>query len=105
MQNVHHRSQNLTNQQLIFSHEIPVLRVGSSSPVRGVAGSIAHALRENEQIVLRAIGAAAVNQAVKAVALARSYLAAEGVEIVVVPSMQDAEERGRAVVEMVVRRG
>jgi len=86
---------------------LPILRVATASPVRGLAGSIAHALREHERIVLRAIGAGAVNQAVKAAALARTYLADEGIEIVLIPFLREAEVEGhgRSVVELVVGRG
>ncbi|MFZ1755056.1 MAG: stage V sporulation protein S [Caldilineaceae bacterium] len=106
MQNVYHRKLSDVKASHVLPDGTPLLRVGGASPVRGLAGSIAHALRQHEQIVLRAIGASAVNQAVKAVALARTYLAAEGMEIGVIPSIQDVdmEGYGRSAVEMVVRR-
>lgn len=60
------------------------LAVASASPVKQVAGSIAHTTREAElPPVLSAVGPASVNQAVKAVAIARSYLVDDGVDLVV----------------------
>ena len=106
MPNAHHRISSNTVASRFLTDGTPLLRVSGTSPVHKLAGSNAHALRQHEQIVLRAIGAGAVNQAIKATALARGYLAAEGVEIVVIPSLEnrDVEGRGWAVVEMAVRR-
>jgi stage V sporulation protein S len=50
-----------------------------------VAGAIAGAIREQGKVDVRAIGASAVNQAVKAVAIARGYLMPEGIDIVCIP--------------------
>lgn len=100
----HYRSHRQAVKHHSATGERPVLRVGSTSPVRTLAGSIAHALRENESILLRAIGAGAVNQAVKGVALARSYLAGDGIEIGVFPAVEMTDEGGRSAVEMEVRR-
>lgn len=107
MGSFHHRIGQGTDSQQAANDRILVLRVASGSPVRGLAGSIAHALRQHEQIVLRAIGSAAVNQAVKATALARQHLAAEGIDIAMIPSMRkaDVEGHGRAVMELAVARG
>lgn len=73
------------------------LRVSASSKPTAVAGAIAGMIRERGRAEVQAIGAAAINQAVKAVAIARGYLAPEGVDAVCVPSfievVVDAEER------------
>jgi stage V sporulation protein S len=63
-----------------------VIRVASQSRTASVAGAIAGIMREANRVEVRAIGAGAVNQAVKALIVARSYLAEEGVEIIFVPS-------------------
>lgn len=63
-----------------------VLRVSATSPARALAGAIAGVIRENGRAELQAIGAAAVNQAVKAAAIARGFLELEGIDVVVVPS-------------------
>jgi stage V sporulation protein S len=58
-----------------------VLRVKASSPPSNVASAIAHAVYDDQKVVLRAIGAGAVNQAAKAIAIARSYVAQRGIDL------------------------
>ena len=62
------------------------LRVASRSNTTSVAGAIAWSIRDNGVAEIEAIGAGAVNQATKAVAVARGYLALEGIDIVLIPS-------------------
>ncbi len=57
-----------------------VLRVSATSPVRSLAGCIAGVVREQGRAELQAVGAAAVNQAVKAAAIARGFLHEDGLE-------------------------
>lgn len=63
-----------------------VLKVSSSSSPNSVAGAIAAIIRESSQVEVQAVGAGAVNQAVKAVAIARGYLAPIGIDMICVPS-------------------
>jgi len=63
-----------------------VLRVAAGSNARSLAGCIAGVVRENGRAELQAIGAAAVNQAIKAVAIAREFLVHDGLDIVLIPS-------------------
>lgn len=62
-----------------------VIKVAANSRSTSVAGAIAGVIRENTEVDVQAIGAGAVNQAVKAIAIARGYLELEGVDIVCVP--------------------
>ncbi len=62
------------------------LKVAASSKATALAGAIAWAIRQREDVELVAIGAAAVNQATKAVAIARTYLSLEGLDLYLVPS-------------------
>jgi stage V sporulation protein S len=55
-----------------------VLRVAASSAPSELAAAISHALYDSKNVVLRAIGAGAVNQSVKAIAIAQSYVAQRG---------------------------
>lgn len=71
-----------------------MLQVASSSQPASVAGAIAGLIREGKLCELQAIGAGAINQTIKAIAIARGYLAPSGIEIVSVPSFQDVEIRG-----------
>ena len=63
-------------------HDDDVIRVSSGSDVQGVAGSIANSFRDKNEITIRVVGAAAVNQAVKAIAIARGYVAPTGRDVV-----------------------
>ena len=57
-----------------------------------MAGAIANTINENNKIEIQAIGAGAVNQAVKAVAIARSFVAAKGVNLVCIPAFTTVQE-------------
>ncbi len=68
---------------------IEVLKVSSRSRPSALAGAIAGVIRETRHVEIQAIGAGATNQAVKAIAIARSYLAEEGLDLWCVPSFLD----------------
>ncbi len=68
-----------------------VLKVSSKSDPNKVAGAIAGVVREHGRAEIQAIGAGAVNQAVKAIAIARGYLAPSGIDLVFVPAFTDVE--------------
>lgn len=68
-----------------------IMRVSGLSKTSKVAGAIAGVIREEGNVVLQAIGASAVNQTVKAIALASTYLQTEGVEIIFIPEFVDVE--------------
>jgi stage V sporulation protein S len=63
-----------------------IIRVSANSQPRLVAGAIAHSLREKPSIHVQAIGMIAVNQAVKAAIIARTYLHADGLDLFIVPN-------------------
>ena len=62
-----------------------MLKVSHSSRPQSVAGAIAAVVREQGSVELQAVGAAAVNQAIKAVAIARDYVASGGIDLVCTP--------------------
>ncbi|HAI20987.1 MAG TPA: stage V sporulation protein S [Clostridiales bacterium UBA8153] len=66
-----------------------VLKVSSKSSPNAVAGAIAGVIRERGSAEIQAIGAGAINQAVKAVAIARGFVAPSGVDLVCVPAFTD----------------
>lgn len=78
-------------------HTTEVLKVSTRSRPSAVAGAIAGVIRDSGHVEVQSIGAGATNQAIKAVAIARSYLAEEGVDIYCIPSFIDvsidSEER------------
>ena len=71
-----------------------LLRVSAWSNPKSVAGAIAGVLRERGEVDVQIIGAAALNQAVKAIAIARSYVAGEGIDPICIPGFQDIEING-----------
>lgn len=68
---------------------VKLLQVASSSQPAAVAGAIAGVIREQRICELQAIGAGAINQTVKAIAIARGYMAPAGVDLVCTPSFAD----------------
>ena len=68
-----------------------IIRVAGTSRTSAVAGAIAGVFRDNQRAVVQAIGAIAVNQAVKALALARGYLQEDGYEVIFFSEFVDVE--------------
>ena len=71
-----------------------VLKVSAKSNPNSVAGALAAVLRERDAAELQAVGAGAINQAIKAVAIARSYLKTSQIDLACVPSFIDVEING-----------
>lgn len=66
-----------------------VLKVSTKSNPNSVAGALAGVLRENGKAEIQAIGAGALNQAVKAIAIARGFVAPHGMDFICVPAFID----------------
>jgi stage V sporulation protein S len=81
-----------------------VIKVSAESRTSAVAGAIAGVVREHQRAEVQAIGAGAVNQAVKAVAIARGYLHEDGLDVVCIPGFTtiDIEGRERTAVRLTV---
>ncbi len=81
-----------------------IIKVSAKSRSTAVAGAIAGVIREVGRAEVQAIGAGAVNQAIKAVAIARGYLALEGMDIVCIPAFTEVDIEGqeRTALKMVV---
>jgi stage V sporulation protein S len=81
-----------------------MIKVSANSRTSAVAGAIAGVVREHKRAEVQAIGAGAVNQAVKALVLARGYLKDDGIDVVCVPEFVDVEieDKVRTAVKMVV---
>ncbi|MBC7542939.1 MAG: stage V sporulation protein S [Candidatus Sericytochromatia bacterium] len=71
-----------------------LLQVASASNPSSVAGAIAGMMRERGVAELQAIGAGAINQTVKAIAIARGYLAPGGIDLICVPAFVDVKING-----------
>lgn len=65
------------------------LKVSSKSNPNSVAGALANAVREHDTVEIQAIGAGALNQAIKAVAIARGFVAPSGKNLVCIPAFTD----------------
>lgn len=66
-----------------------VLKVSAQSKPKSVAGALAAVLRENDIAEVQAVGAGAVNQAIKAIAITRGFVAPNGIDLVVVPAFSE----------------
>ena len=71
-----------------------VLKVAGKSSPNSVAGALAKSVQEDGYAEVQAIGAGAVNQAVKAVAIARGFVAPAGVDLVCIPAFAEVEVEG-----------
>jgi len=72
-----------------------IIKVSGTSRTSAVAGAIAGVFRENKRAEVQAIGAIAVNQAVKALALAKDYLKEDGYNVIFIPEFVDVEIDGK----------
>ena len=74
--------------------ELDIIKVSARSRTASVAGAVAGVMRESGRAEVQAIGAGAVNQAIKAIAIARGYLLEEDSDIVCVPSFVEVDIDG-----------
>ena len=81
-----------------------ILKVSSKSNPSKVAGAIANIFRESKSVEIQAIGAGALNQAIKGVAIARGFLAPSGVNLVIIPAFSDIKIDGeeRTAIKLIV---
>ena len=74
-----------------------ILKVSATSQPKSVAGALAAVIRDNNCAEVQAVGAGAVNQAVKAIAITRGFVAPNGIDLVAIPAFSeitiDGEER------------
>lgn len=81
-----------------------VIKVSAHSRSTAVAGAIAGVMRDYNHAEVQAIGASAVNQAIKAIAIARNYLLLDGIDIVCYPEFVeiDIEGKDRTAVKLMI---
>ena len=77
-----------------MENEVKLLKVSSTSKPNSVAGAIAGMIRTDGKVQVQTIGAGALNQAVKAIAIARGFIAPTGQELVCIPFFKDLEVNG-----------
>ncbi len=73
---------------------VDTIKVSAKSRSTAVAGAIAGVIREHKHADVQAIGAGAVNQAVKAIAIAHGYLQQDGLDIVCIPTFVEVDVSG-----------
>ena len=71
-----------------------VLKISSKSNPNSVAGAIAGLVKETTKAEMQAIGAGALNQAIKAVAIARGFVAPSGVDLICIPAFAEVQVEG-----------
>ena len=83
-----------------------LLKVSSRSNPNAVAGAFAGVVREQGRVEVQVVGAGALNQAIKAVAIARSMLSTQGIDLICVPTFAEIEIDGqpRTAMHLVVER-
>ena len=81
-----------------------LIRVAATSKTSAVAGAIAGVIREHKRAEVQAIGAGAINQAIKALILATQYLRENGIFVAFVPEFADItiEDQVRTAIKLVV---
>jgi stage V sporulation protein S len=81
-----------------------VLKVSAKSNPNSIAGALAGVIRERGMAEIQAIGAGALNQAVKAVAIARGFVAPSGLELICIPAFTDIQIDGeeRTAIKLIV---
>lgn len=84
--------------------EEDVLRVAAGSDVQAVASAIAYALYEKPRVKVRAVGAGAVSQATKAIAIARGYVAPMGLDLYARPGFEQTTGRDDTTINAIIWR-
>ena len=81
-----------------------MIKVSADSRTAAVAGAIAGVIREHKHAEVQAIGAGAVNQAIKALVLATGYLKQDGIDVACVPEFADVtiEDKVRTAIKLVI---
>jgi stage V sporulation protein S len=83
---------------------LDIIKVSANSRTSAVAGAIAGVIREHKHAEVQAIGAGAVNQAIKALVLATGYLKNDGIDIACVPQFVDVDidDKVRTAIKLVI---
>ncbi|KXK16263.1 MAG: stage V sporulation protein S [Chloroflexi bacterium OLB15] len=99
MTDLHDNNANLSRYEAdeiaVTGDKADVIKVSAKSRSTAVAGAIAAVIREHRYAEVQAIGAGAVNQAVKALAIARGYLSGDQIDIVCIPYFTEVDIEGQ----------
>jgi stage V sporulation protein S len=85
-------------------HVVEVLKVSSKSNPNSVAGALAGVLRQTGAVEVQVVGAGALNQAIKAIAIARGFVAPSNLDLVCIPTFADIliDGQGRTAIRLAV---
>ncbi len=83
-----------------------ILKVSTKSNPSSVAGAIYNSLKDTSKIEINTVGAGALNQAIKAIAISRGFLAPIGIDCTCIPSFMDVEIDGsiRTAIKIIVEK-
>lgn len=83
-----------------------ILKIKSSTNATSAAGSLAAVVKQHCEVELQAIGGGAINQAVKAIAIARGFLSPIGIDIVCIPAFMNAivDGKERTAIRLIILR-
>ncbi len=81
------------------------LKVSSKSKPSSVAGALSNVFREKGSVEIQAVGAGALNQAIKAIAIARGFMAPSGKNLVCIPAFTDIKIEGveKTAIKLIVK--
>ncbi|GAB6109173.1 stage V sporulation protein S [Fusibacter bizertensis] len=82
-----------------------VLKVSSKSNPNSVAGALAGVIREHGSAEIQAVGAGAINQSIKAIAIARGFVSPSGIDLICIPAFSDIVIDGeeRTAIKLIVQ--
>lgn len=83
-----------------------VLKVATRSNPNSVAGALAGIIREHGHAEIQAVGAGALNQSIKAIAIARGFLAPSGIDLVFIPAFTEVDINGdeRTAIKLIIQK-
>lgn len=81
-----------------------ILKVSSKSAPNSVAGAIAGVIRDQNCVEIQAVGAGATNQALKAIAISRGYLAPSGIDLICIPAFSNViiDGENRTAIKLII---
>ena len=81
-----------------------VLKVSSDSNPKSVAGALAAVIREEGKAEIQVIGAGAINQGIKAIAICRGYVAPNGIDLIMIPAFTEIEidEKEKTAIKLII---
>ena len=82
-----------------------IMKISSKSNPNSVAGAIAGNIKDHNRVEIEAIGAGALNQAIKAIAIARGYVAPGGIDLICIPAFceVDIEGESRTGIKLIIK--